>query len=274
MALLTIDHFSEALNLSHTCTVILPQETRGQIGMTGTVAASGGGYPTLWLLHGRTDDHSIWLRRTSIERYVAPLGLAVVMPAVHLSRYTNMVHGGRYWDYISEELPALIESWLPIATTRERRFVAGLSMGGWGALKLACNQPERFAAAASLSGALWTLPGFEAERLKPNRARYFETLYGDGSGIAGSHDDLFHQVERQLAAGTQLPRLYSCCGASDSLLEKNREIVAELRNRGVPITYEEGPGGHDWQFWDTTIQRTLNWMGFDIPAPDHDMVGR
>ena len=109
MALLTIDHFSEALNLSHTCTVILPQETRGQIGMTGTVAASGGGYPTLWLLHGRTDDHSIWLRRTSIERYVAPLGLAVVMPAVHLSRYTNMVHGGRYWDYISEELPALLE---------------------------------------------------------------------------------------------------------------------------------------------------------------------
>ena len=128
MALLTIDHFSESLGLSMSCMVILPQDTAGQIGMTGSdSAAAGGRYPTLRLLHGRRDDHTMWLRRTNIDRYAAPLGLAVVTPEVHLSRYSNMAYGGCYWDYIS----------------REQRYVAGLSMGGWGTMKPALNQPER-----------------------------------------------------------------------------------------------------------------------------------
>lgn len=103
---------------------------------------TGNLHPTLYLLHGLSDDDSIWLRRTSIERYVAQMGIAVVMPQVHRSFYTDMAAGGQYWTFISEELPALARSFFPLSAKREDNFVAGLSMGGYGALKLGLRKPE------------------------------------------------------------------------------------------------------------------------------------
>ena len=105
-------------------------------------------------LHGHADDHTSWQRFTSIERYAEGLNLAVVMPAVHLSFYNDMAHGGKYWQFISEEVPAVVRDLFPLSSERKDNFVAGLSMGGYGAYKLASTYPERFAAAASLSGAL------------------------------------------------------------------------------------------------------------------------
>src|SRR6478752_8532516 len=134
MALMRCDFFSEVLGLSTSMTVILPQSTSGQIGMTGT--ERDGPPPVLYLLHGLSDDDTTWLRRTSIERYVAPLGLAVVMPQVHRSFYTDEAYGGRFWTFVSEELPALVSELFRVSTAREDTFVAGLSMGGYGALKL------------------------------------------------------------------------------------------------------------------------------------------
>src|SRR5215211_3786089 len=152
MAHLRCDFFSDTLGLSTSMTVILPQPTQNQIGMAG--AAAEGPPPVLYLLHGLSDDDTIWLRRTSIERYVAPLGLAVVMPQVHRSFYTDEHYGGRYWTFLSEELPDLVGSWFQVSQRREDTFVAGLSMGGYGALKWALRQAGRFAAAACLSGAV------------------------------------------------------------------------------------------------------------------------
>lgn len=261
MALLQINHFSEALGLTMECTVILPQEAPGQIGMEGAATASGR-YPTLWLLHGRSDDHTIWLRRTSIERYVAPLGLAVVMPSVHLSRYTNMVHGGCYWDYVSDELPRMLERWLPIANTRDQRYVAGLSMGGWGTFKLALNQPDRFRAAASLSGALrFSLADWKSTRsADPEATRHFHTVFGDGDDFPNPEDRVLERVREHRAAGREFPRLFACCGTEDFLLESNRTAVRQLAEEGIHVDYEEGPGAHEWGFWDHWIQRVLAWM--------------
>jgi S-formylglutathione hydrolase FrmB len=144
MALVNCDFFSETLEVSTSMTVILPQRTRGQIGLSGGTA--GG---LLYLLHGLSDDHTIWLRRTSIERYAAPRGLAVVMPAVHRSFYADERHGHRYWTFLSQELPELVSSFFRIAAGPAETYVAGLSMGGYGALKWALREPSRFAAAAS-----------------------------------------------------------------------------------------------------------------------------
>ena len=152
MALLNCDVFSDVLGLSTSLTVILPQATTTQIGMTGN--ARDADPPLLYLLHGLSDDHTIWLRRTSIERYVAPLGLAVVMPQVHRSFYTDEVYGNRYWTFLSEELPELVHGFFRLSRRRADTFVAGLSMGGYGAMKWALRCPERFAAVASLSGAV------------------------------------------------------------------------------------------------------------------------
>lgn len=102
MALIQCHFYSDTLGLSTSMTVILPEETSTQIGMRNV--STGTEHPTLYLLHGLSDDDTIWLRRTSIERYVAPLGLAVVMPQVHRSFYTDMEYGGKYWTYISEEI--------------------------------------------------------------------------------------------------------------------------------------------------------------------------
>ena len=142
MAHLRVDFFSDSLSLSTSMTVLLPQRTTTQIGMTGAV--TDGPPPVLYLLHGLSDDDTIWLRRTSIERYVAPLGLAVVMPQVHRSFYTDEHYGGAYWTFLSDELPRLVHEWFRVSDRREETFVAGLSMGGYGALKWALRQPERF----------------------------------------------------------------------------------------------------------------------------------
>ena len=129
MALLHVNYFSEVLGLSTSMDVILPQPAKGQIGM-GSVAVNGK-LPVLYLLHGLSDDHTIWQRRTSIERYVADLPLAVVMPTVHRGFYTDAKQGYDYWTHISEEIPRIVKSFFPISDRREDTFAAGLSMGGY-----------------------------------------------------------------------------------------------------------------------------------------------
>src|SRR5207248_9658561 len=145
------DFFSDVLEVSTSMTVLLPQQTQAQIGMAGVAA---GPPPVLYLLHGMSDDHTTWQRRTSIERYAAGLGLAVVMPAVHRSFYADEVHGHRYWTFLAAELPALVSQFFRVSDRPGDTFVAGLSMGGYGALKWALREPGRFAAAASMSGVL------------------------------------------------------------------------------------------------------------------------
>ena len=136
MARIQCDFFSAALGTSVTINVLLPQPDPA-------ARTAPRRYPVLWLLHGLLDDHTTWLRQTSLERYVDGLQLAVVMPAGGRSFYTDMAHGYRYWTYVSEELPALARAWFPLSDQREENFVAGLSMGGYGAFKLALRQPER-----------------------------------------------------------------------------------------------------------------------------------
>lgn len=254
MAHLRCDFFSEALSLSTSMTVLLPQQTITQIGMTGRTV--DGDPPVLYLLHGLSDDDTIWLRRTSIERYAAPLGLAVVMPQVHRSFYADGEYGGRYWTFLSEELPELVGSLFRVSARREDTFVAGLSMGGYGALKWALRQPERFAAAASLSGAV-NLAGLRSRRERAEDPRLFERVFGDRD-LAGSDDDLLALVQR--AGVASLPSLYLCCGTGDELIGDNRLFQQVCADAGVPLTVDFGPGVHDWDYWDRMIQDVLGWL--------------
>jgi len=253
VALLRCDVFSEALGLSTSMTVILPQPTTTQIGMTG--GAGDEPPPVLYLLHGLSDDDTIWLRRTSIERYVAPLGLAVVMPQVHRSFYTDEAYGGRYWTFVSEELPALVGRFFRVSARREDTFVAGLSMGGYGALKLALRQPERFAAAASLSGALDVVA--LSRRPRPEDPTLWKRVFG-GRVSGGAEDDLFALVRRTSA--DRLPALHISCGTEDQLIAGNRRFVTTCEAVAIPVTASFGPGEHDWAYWDERIQDVLAWL--------------
>jgi len=256
MALIHCDFFSEVLGLSCSMCVILPQETSGQIGMPSS--AKKDKHPTLFLLHGLSDDHTIWQRRTSIERYVADLGLAVVMPAVNRSFYADMAHGLRYWTYVSEEVPALARSFFPLSDAREDNFVAGLSMGGYGAFKLALRHPERYAAAASLSGALDVRP--KNRNLDEDRTKEYRNIFGDLDAIEGSGNDLFHLAEVVAASGGPKPKLFQCCGTEDPLYDQNLRFRDHARQLGLDLTYAEELGSHEWGFWDRWIQRVLDWL--------------
>jgi len=260
MVHLRCDFFSEALSLSTTMTVLLPQRTTNQIGMEGRTA--DGPPPVLYLLHGLSDDDTIWLRRTSIERYVAPLGLAVVMPQVHRSFYSDQVYGGNYWTFLSEELPDLVQSLFRVSERREDTFVAGLSMGGYGAFKWALRQPERFAAAANLSGAV-DITGLRTGRERPEDPRMFERIFGD-AGPSGGPDDLHWLLEQADAATT--PALYVCCGTEDVLIDDNRAFADAAAAAGIPLESSFGPGAHDWAYWDTTIQDVLAWLPLSRPT--------
>lgn len=234
-------------------TVILP-EPDSSSGKNG----AGGRYPTLYLLHGRSDDHTAWQRRTAIERYVEGLGLAVVMPEAHRSFYTDMARGYRYWTFISEEVPALARHFFPLSDAPAENYVAGLSMGGYGAFKLALTHPDRYAAAASLSGALDMVSRMRTDAAANDRE--LTNVFGELDSLAGSPNDLFHLAERLVERGGTLPHLYQWCGLDDILFDDNVRFREHARAISLDVTYEEGPGAHEWRDWDRQIQRVLAWL--------------
>lgn len=252
MALLRCDFFAETLGLSTSMTVILPQETSRQIGMSG---AARDEVPVLYLLHGLSDDDTIWSRRTSIERYVAPLGIAVVMPQVHQSFYADEVHGMPFWTFLTEELPELVHGFFRTSTDREDTFVAGLSMGGYGAMKWALREPHRFAAAASMSGALGLSD--RSGDGDPWIRSVVERAFGD-IPIEGSGNDVRHLV--RTADPATLPALYVACGTEDFLYGESVAFIEDAQAAGVALTTSIGDGDHEWDYWDRTIQDVLAWL--------------
>ncbi len=247
MALLHCNFYSQVLRVAASMDVILPERA----------CLAGARVPVLYLLHGLSDDHTIWQRRTSIERYAEARQIAVVMPAVGRSFYTDMAAGPAYWTYVSEEIPALASALFPLSDQRRDCCVAGLSMGGYGALKLGLRCPGRFAAAASLSGAVDVV---RLARLAtgPDAAEYGRR-FGPPEALAGSANDLFH-LAAESARLAERPALYLCCGRDDALYEDNRRFCDHLRGLGLEFVWEEGPGGHDWGYWDQQIQRVLAWL--------------
>lgn len=253
MALFQCSFFSESLRITSSMNVILPQAAKGQIGMGGSTTEEPPA--VLYLLHGLSDDHSTWLRRTSIERYVASLPLAVVMPAVNRSFYTDMARGGAYWTFISEELPQIVQSFFNVSNDWKKTFVAGLSMGGYGAFKLALTHPDRYAAAASLSGCL-DINAIAANCKATDQTEY-EAIFGPLDQLPGSENDL-------LALANKFPRsgktqFYQCCGTADFLYPENLTFRDHAKH--LDLTYEEHAGEtHEWGYWDRQIQRVLDWM--------------
>ncbi len=256
MILNEVNFFSEVLTMRSTMYVLLPQRSLVEVKSKRVLK-----YRTLYLLHGHSDDHTAWMRWSSIEKYVEGLNLAVVMPAVNLSFYTDMVHGKKYMQFISEEVPAVVRDMFPLSEEREDNFVAGLSMGGYGAFKLALTCPDRYAAAASLSGALDVRETVKAHGRPEDKVWLdgMRNVFGDLAKVPNSKHDLF-TLAKKVSKGSIKPRLYQCCGTEDFLYADNIRFRDAVRKLPLDLTYEEGPGEHVWPYWDKMIQNVLKWM--------------
>lgn len=246
MALFHCSFFSDALRVMSAVEVILPEPDQG-IGVKGSASTE---LPkVLYLLHGYSDDHTIWQRRTSVERYAAAHNLAVIMPAVNHSFYCNEPYGERYWDYIAEELPRVMHRYFRLSFQPEDTFVAGLSMGGFGAMKLAMNFPERFGKACSFSGAVSSKGLFE---------RGHHRVFGTMEDFTGSCNDL-EFLMRQPAANR--PRLYISCGTEDFLYPAHKAFIPALMEAGWDVQRHDEPGAsHTWDLWDKEIAKVIPWL--------------
>jgi S-formylglutathione hydrolase FrmB len=245
-ALLRCDFFSKAVNIETTMNVILPEDTDDRA------------FPTLYLLHGYSDNCTAWTRWTAIERYAKQYRLAIVMPEVQKSFYCDfpaMQEGYRYWSFVSEELVEITRRFFRLSHRREDTYVAGLSMGGFGALKCALNRPDVFSAAGSLSG---VMPHLD-EAATTRGLKEVEMVYGEMSRDADGGNDLFAAAER-LAQDPDRPRLYQYCGTEDFLYQSNLRFRDHLRALGYRHTYAESPGGHEWRLWDRYIEQFLKFL--------------
>ena len=210
-------------------------------------------FATLYLLHGLSDDHTIWLRQTRLEAHVGKRPLMVVMPDGGRGFYTNHYDGGPQWaTHVGVELPTFIERTFPALATRDGRHIGGLSMGGYGALRVALGHPDRFASANSHSGAV----------LGPRRRVDFpptpeyRAIVGPHSGLGGTDNDLALLATRAKAGGL-LPRLRVDCGTDDFLIEDNRTFNRQLVDAGVDHQYVEYPGSHTWEYWDEHVREAI-----------------
>ncbi len=238
MPLCQLNYFSAALNKATSATIILPDPSVPRP------------YHAMLLLHGLSDDHTIWARRTSIERYVEGLPLVVVMPDGGRSFYCDAVQGPAYGKAIGEELPNLIEGYLGVEPTWG---IAGLSMGGYGAFRLALTYPQRFSAAVSHSGAL-TFGHYYGNDRADDFGREFALVLGDTP--QNGPNDLFHLA----STVDPLPALRFDCGTEDFLLPANRAFHAHLVEHDLPHEYEEFPGDHNWAYWDEHVQEAIAFL--------------
>lgn len=250
------------LSLHSTClsrqvevNVLIPQNMWEE----GKAPAESREYPTLYLLHGYSDNQTAWQRYTRIEHYANQNNMIVIMPSAERSWYTDTTYGDAFFTYIAEELPALCRNLFSgVSQSRENTYVAGLSMGGYGALKLGLTYPEHYRGVAAFSAAADVYTLAKDEFLAP--VGYWESIFGDIEKIPGSKHDILHLATEAKRAGKPLPCVYLWCGTEDSLLPQTRKVGDTLLALGYKVSKSESAGDHSWRYWDEQIAKAIPYL--------------
>lgn len=257
MALIRMDHVPESVGLNLPLHVILPDP--------GKIA----GVPVskrrvLYLLHGLSDDSSAWQRYTSIETVASAYGLVVVMPSVGRSFYIDQTNGQKYFTYLTKELPRYLGDVFGLSPLREDTFIAGNSMGGYGAIKAALLHPELYFAAASFSGVL----AIAVLGLIPDsdpRKSEFALLFGGIDNLVGGEHDPATWLERAAKNPSHLPQLFLSVSKQEDIYPLTGMFHQACQSAGVLSEYHEEDGAHDWFFWDGQIQLFLSSILGPVP---------
>lgn len=242
MAHLRCDFRSEVMDMNTSMTVVLPEGVRQSE------------VRVVYLFHGLADNCSGWSRYTAVERYARELGVALVIPEVQRSFYADMERGNPYFTFIHDELPQICRGFFGFSEAREKNYLMGLSMGGYGALKCALNTPERYAGVATFS-AVADIREF-VTTLKDNQ-KQFQGIFGEALEVP-EDCDLVKMASK--TAASVLPRLYMACGEQDDLYEANVRLSTLLEKKGGDIRFEHWAGEHNWVFWDAAAQKGMNYL--------------
>lgn len=214
----------------------------------------------LYLLHGYSDAHDTFVRNSSLERYLAGSNVMAVMPDGACSFYTDMACGGDYWTYISRELPDKIGKWFHVDSSRENSCVGGISMGGYGAAKLALHRPERFSKAFLFSPVTDMVKlfkeGFNRE-LDPTvptlEDLHLREIFGS-LPVEGGPGDLYHLLSKRAAQGCKLPEFHIYTGTEDFIYEETCRFARTLERQGCLGELVTSPGLHRWSTWDPFLE--------------------
>ena len=253
MALIEMNIVSHALLRCVPVQVILPAD---KWNADGTLMPRKK-FKTLYLLHGLWGNCTDWVTCSRIRQWAEKRDLAVVMPSGDNSFYIDRPESNNnYGKFLGEELIEMTRRMFPLSEKREDTFIAGLSMGGFGAMRNGLKYSDVFGAIASFSGAfgMMAYENFDAET-----KAFGDALFGSMEA-AMKTDKNPAVLAKQVADKAQKPKIYMSCGTEDHLMPANRAFRKLLEDNGFEVTWYEGPGGHDWDFWNDDIQRLLEWL--------------
>lgn len=214
-------------------------------------------FKTLYLLHGLWGNCADWVTCSRIRQWAEKRDLAVVMPSGDNAFYVDRpASGNNYGEFLGRELIEMTRRMFPLSEKREDTFIGGLSMGGFGAMRNGLKYSDTFGAIASLSGAFHVM---EFEDLGATSKAFGEALFGPAAEMAVSDKNPV-VLAKTLAEQTQKPKIYMSCGTEDQLMPSNRAFREILEDNGFDVTWYEGPGAHNWDFWNEDILRILDWL--------------
>lgn len=276
MATMEVHFFSESLKRNVTCNVVLPVDKRSMDG--NKPREKDRPLKTLYLLHGVYGDYTEWMNNTRVALWAQDMNIAVVMPSGENKFYSDIEDSYDYFGrFVGEELVEMTRRMFHLSDKREDTYVAGLSMGGYGALATGLRYPETFGAIGAFSACL-ILDGTSVDDKgtqliqrgvqggEPiSRAEFYESSLGPLEPLCERND--VYALASKCAAEGKLPAIFQSCGSSDFLLKGNRKFRDYVENLHGSIHYEEGEGAHEWNYWDKSLFHFLRWLPLEPMTP-------
>ncbi len=267
MAVLSMQFYAKTLGMHTTITAILPSETSALEPDDTGFYQEGKKYQVLYLLHGATGDSNVWLYNTRIAFYAQQHKLAVICASVGNSYYQDMKYGPAYYSFMAEELPKVAKAFFPISKKAENTFIAGISMGGYGAMRIGLTKPDCYSRIGTISG------GLDVEELADGTSttltkQTVRAAFGEHPRLRDSELDLLCLLREYKEQGKKPVPVFQSCGTGDFLYETNVKYRGYMEELGVDLTYEEGPGEHTWDYWDPAISRFLEWLPLENKLVD------
>lgn len=263
MAVLHVNYYSPALKNNTDLMIFIPTPQCGEpeASVSGSAVYGSSKFPVLYLLHGTFGDYTDWLRLTGIERMAQKHRVMLVMPSARNDFYCDAKDGPAWEQYFLSELPEFILNTFPASPDREKNYIGGISLGGYGAFRFAMLAPEKFSRAASFSGTI-DMDAFgklTREGCFPDPYNW-RTLYGNEGTSLPEEKDIFFLYKKQAQSGKKMPSLFMTVGKEDALYASSVKAASRLRDEGADLLFTDDPGIHDWDFWDSQIEKMSDWL--------------